>query len=147
MHILSGSSIQAFNVPARKEKQVLPNEENEESDTEPEEKGVIAAGKTINDKYAESNASDTRGNTLKGEGGMLDLTINDAVAGMHDLKVVEKEEDDEYWIWGELSVEKEVVSDMLHKYEELRPGIIRTAKTGNGDSRVCSKSKKGDSCY
>ena len=36
------------------------------------------------------------GNSLKSDSGMIDLSINDA-AKLHDLKMVEKE-DDEHWI-------------------------------------------------
>lgn len=107
-----------FNVPAKKEKQVVAKEEENITDTElADEIPVVPATKTINDKYAEVN--DARGNKLKGEGSMIDLTINDA-ATMHDLKVVEKEGEG-YPDTGELSIEKEMVSDMLHKHEELLP--------------------------
>ncbi len=82
------------------------------------------AGKTINEKYAEVGI----GNSLKGDAGMVNLTINDA-AKVHDLKMVEKDDPAAESLGGdELSSEKEMVSDMLHKYEELRPGTIEQPK-------------------
>jgi S-DNA-T family DNA segregation ATPase FtsK/SpoIIIE len=108
----------SFNIPARNEKEIAGEENKMDTKLEGEQP-AIGTDKTMNDKYAESNA-DTGGNKLKGEGGMLDLTINDAMAEQHDLKVVEKQNDED-WEMGELSIEKEVVSDMLHQHEELRP--------------------------
>jgi S-DNA-T family DNA segregation ATPase FtsK/SpoIIIE len=72
--------------------------------------GAIA-GKTINEKYAEGGI----GNSLKGDAAMIDLTINDA-AKLHDLKIVEKDDPAaEPFGSNESSIEKEMVSDMLHK--------------------------------
>jgi S-DNA-T family DNA segregation ATPase FtsK/SpoIIIE len=103
-----------FNVPAKKENQLIPAE------AEVDEEGVqeITAAKTINDKYAESVAKDKSGNILKGDGGMLDLTINDAHP-VHDLLMIEKDELSEEIAMNELGVEEEVVSDILHKHDDL----------------------------
>ena len=110
----------AFKVPVQK--QVLAPGDGEANDqTEKTQAGI--AGKTINEKYAESGM----GNSLKGDTGMIDLSINDA-AKLHDLKMVEK---DDILDRGDLSIEKEMVSDMLHKYEELRPGAIEQPKNNS----------------
>ena len=110
----------SFNVPGRKEKQGLPHEENIE-----QVENVIVA-KTINDKYAEANGMDKIGNTLKKDNGMLDLTINNDTDAVHDLKMVEKE--DEAMEMEGLGIGKEVVSDMLHKYEDFRPELLEAPK-------------------
>ena len=111
-----------FNVPMRKEQKPLLAEENE-ADLVGAEEAVVS--KTINDKYAEANGTYKKGNTLKNDSGMLDLTIND-VKQDHDLKMVEKDEE-AIGIEG-LGVEKEMVADMLHKYEDLRPESIEPPK-------------------
>lgn len=101
-----------FNVPAKKEKQVATGEEviNEEEVNE------ITGVKTINDKYAETAAADKTGNTLKSDGGMLDLIVNDTNP-VHELQMIEKEEPEENITMEELGVEREVVSDILHKHD------------------------------
>lgn len=126
-----------FNVPVRKEKQIEENEEENKTDTETDEIAVASTAKTINDKYAEVN--DARGNKLKGEGSMIDLTVND-VAALPELKIVEKE-DEEDMDTGELSIEKEIVSDMLHTHEEFRPQSFDKPKQ-EADLSVPAKNKK-----
>ena len=104
-------------------KQVSVSGEHEANDPADNNQSVIA-GKTINEKYAEAGM----GNSLKGGAGMIDLTINDA-AKLHDLKMVEKDDPTrESLERDELSIENEMVSDMLHKYEELRPGTTEQPK-------------------
>ena len=72
---------------------------------------------------------------------MIDLTINDA-AKRHELKMVEKEDPISSIIgMDELSSEKEMVSDMLHKHEELRPGTIEQPKK-ESETRGGKKSKQ-----
>lgn len=107
-----------FNVPLRKEEPVIADGENEGDGDHAEE--VIAA-KTINDRYAESNGVDKKGNSLKKDSGMLDLTINDT-EDLHDLKMIEKET--EAMEMEGLGVEKELLADILHKHEELQPESI-----------------------
>lgn len=104
----------SFNIPAKKQKQVLADAEV----VEEEEMIEIAGVQTINDKYAEANADGKKGNALKKDSGMLDLAINES-SSLHDLKMVEKEEPEENIQMEEFSVEKEMVSDMLHKYDDL----------------------------
>jgi DNA segregation ATPase FtsK/SpoIIIE, S-DNA-T family len=103
----------SFNMPGSKENLVLPNEENEVG-IEQADEAIVA--KTINDKYAEANGMDKKGNTLKKDSGMLELTINDTRA-LHDLTMMEKEEIE----MKEFGVEKEVVADILHKHDEISP--------------------------
>jgi S-DNA-T family DNA segregation ATPase FtsK/SpoIIIE len=114
----------SFNVPTRKDKVGLPVEEDGGNIEQAE--GVIVA-QTINDKYTVANGMDKKGNSLKKEAGMLDLTINDT-GTLHDLKVVEK--DDENIRMEGFGVEKEVLADMLHKYEDISPGSPESPKKG-----------------
>lgn len=109
----------SFNVPAKTEKQIVTGEEAEAVEDEGESE--IIGAKTLNDKYAESIATDKAGNTLKKDSGMLDLTINDTNR-VHDLQMIEKEESDEDVIMEEPGVEKEIVSDLLHKYDDIPAG-------------------------
>ena len=110
----------SFNVPAKKEKQILAD--NEIAD----EEGMmeIAGVKTINDKYAEAGVAGKTGNALKNDSGMLDLTINDSGA-LHDLKMIEKEEAEENIRMEEFGVEQEVVADILHKYDDMPADNIK----------------------
>ncbi|HZI52105.1 MAG TPA: DNA translocase FtsK 4TM domain-containing protein, partial [Chitinophagaceae bacterium] len=115
------------------EKQVSVSGEQEANDPADNSQSVLA-GKTINEKYAEAGM----GNSLKGGAGMIDLTINDA-AKLHDLKMVEKDDPTrESLERDELSIENEMVSDMLHKYEELRPGTTEQSKK-DSDTRAGKK--------
>ena len=108
-----------FNIPAKKEKQILANEKGIDEDNEEEEADETIGLKTINDKYAEANAVDKKGNALKNNTGMLDLAINEDGA-QHDLKMIEKEEPGANMEMQGLGVEKEMVSDILHKYDDMR---------------------------
>jgi S-DNA-T family DNA segregation ATPase FtsK/SpoIIIE len=110
-----------FNVPNRKDKALA----SEESEGVIEQAGEVVVAKTINDKYAEANGMDKKGNTLKKDSGMPEFTINDTGI-LHDLKLVEKE--DEAIEMGGLGVGKEVVADMLHKYEDLLPESLEPPK-------------------
>ena len=110
----------SFNVPIRKEKPVtIAGEviENLKEEGEEEEVPVMPGVKTINDKYAEATASDQKGNSLKNNAGMLDLTINDSL-GNHEMQVVEKDDLDADLLMDDQPIEKEMVSDILHKYED-----------------------------
>ncbi len=108
----------SFNVPAKKENQSLADDEAVDNDgaiiptgTQTPSDQVIRAG--INDKYAEK-----KGNGLRNDNGMIDLTINENTS-LHDIKMIEREEkklDVEMEGYG---VEKEMISDMLHKYDDI----------------------------
>ena len=99
----------SFNVPAKKENQILADDEAVDNDG-----AIIPTGtQTINDKYAEK-----KGNGLRNDNGMIDLTINENTS-LHDIKMIEREEkklDVEMEGYG---VEKEMISDMLHKYDDI----------------------------
>ena len=99
----------SFNVPAKKENQSLADDEAVDNDG-----AIIPTGThTINDKYAEK-----KGNGLRNDNGMIDLTINENTS-LHDIKMIEREEkklDVEMEGYG---VEKEMISDMLHKYDDI----------------------------
>ncbi|MGZ5219816.1 MAG: DNA translocase FtsK [Chitinophagaceae bacterium] len=104
----------SFNVPAKKDNQVLTGDDIAEGEGVNEVAGV----KTINDKYAEVNVTGKKGNALKNDSGMLDLTLNDSDTP-HDLKMIEKEELRENIGMEEFSAEKEIVSDILHKHDDF----------------------------
>ena len=99
----------SFNVPAKKENQCLADDEAVDNAGT-----IIPTGtQTINDKYAEK-----KGNGLRNDNGMIDLTINENTS-LHDIKMIEREErklDVEMEGYG---VEKEMISDMLHKYDDI----------------------------
>ena len=103
----------SFNIPAKKEKQILTGEELVE---EEEVLNEIAGVQTLNDKYAEINADGKKGNGLKNDSGMTDLVISESGA-LHDLKMIEKEEPEENIQMEEFGVEKEMVSDILHRHD------------------------------
>ena len=103
-----------FQAPGRK--QVLTTNEEGGID-QPGEGEPPLAGKTVNEMYAAG-----QGNSLKGSAGMLEVTGNDVVK-IHDLKLTEKDlPPGEKMDKGESAVEKEIVSDILHKYEEFPAG-------------------------
>lgn len=106
----------SFNMPPKKEQQVLADEELSE---ENEEEKIIAV-QTINDLYADAN--EKKGNALKNDSGMLDLVINEN-GSLHDLKMIEKEDARENIPMEEFSAEKEIVSDILHKYDDLSDDV------------------------
>ncbi|HKZ66642.1 MAG TPA: DNA translocase FtsK [Chitinophagaceae bacterium] len=112
----------SFNIPAKKEKQILADGKLVE-----EELNEIGGVQTINDKYAEANADGKKGNVLKNDSGMLDLTINENES-RHELKMIEKEEPEENIPMEEFSAEKEMVSDILHKYDDLSGDISEDSK-------------------
>ena len=109
----------AFNLPKKKAQPVLENEMDENM------AAIIPAttNKTVNDLYSEKNVKDRlqngQGNTLKSDGPML--IINNGNDIRHDLKVVEKDEsletDAEKEEKQQLTVEKEIVKEILHIHE------------------------------
>ena len=84
----------SFNVPARKRVEALQTE--------------TVAGEQGNEKLF----IETTGNSVKSNGSMIPLTVDEKP--LHDLKVIEKEEDPEEQ---ETPVEKEILSELLHKHE------------------------------
>ncbi|MGZ8558417.1 MAG: DNA translocase FtsK 4TM domain-containing protein, partial [Chitinophagaceae bacterium] len=99
----------SFNVPGKKEKQVLTDDE-----VIGEAGTIIPIGtQTINDKYAEK-----KGNGLKNDKVMIDLTYSQN-SSLHDLMMTEREDQQQDIEMEGYGVEKEMVSDMLHKYDDL----------------------------
>src|SRR6185295_647280 len=84
----------SFNVPPRKM-------------AEPLEPATVT-GEVGNEKLF----IETAGNSLKSNGSMIPLTIDEKP--MHDLKVIEKESDEEELEEQESPVEKEILNEMLH---------------------------------
>ncbi|MFI5133193.1 MAG: DNA translocase FtsK 4TM domain-containing protein [Chitinophagales bacterium] len=105
----------AFNLPRKKEEAVdeVVQEENI-SETVP-----LTIGKTINDLYAEGNGSDTKGNVLKNDGGMI--ASPHAGDALHEFKIIEKDEPSEEQIEKmeekQPTVEKEIVNEIPHTHE------------------------------
>ncbi len=104
----------SFNVPAKKVETPAKGSEDEVL----EESDTIIGAKSINDKYADAEQNDKKGNRLKDEQAVPKLTINDEMAKLHNLTVVEKDDPEKLDI-DELTIEKEVVSDMLHQHEDF----------------------------
>ena len=97
----------SFNVLSKKEKQISAKDNLVDEGEMNELSGI----QTINDKYAEKKR-----NMLKNDNGIIDLTINENKS-LHDIKMIEREEKDVKM--EEYGVEKEMVSDILHKYDEI----------------------------
>jgi S-DNA-T family DNA segregation ATPase FtsK/SpoIIIE len=106
-----------FRVPGQT-KDLVPAEGASEDQSE--KTPAVEGGKTINEIYAAGE-----GNSLKGNTRMIDLTVNDA-ANFQDLKMTEK--DDDSIDQDQVGIGKEIVSDILHKHEELRPATIEQPK-------------------
>lgn len=107
----------SFNLP--KKKQAEENDEVKESGVETVVP-VAAAGKSINDLYAESTAAQQQGNSLTGAAG-LNINFPDEEP-KHDIKLIEKDEPVENKI--ELvekqpTIENEIVSDLLHQHDTM----------------------------
>ncbi|MFC0773177.1 FtsK/SpoIIIE family DNA translocase [Terrimonas alba] len=120
----------SFNVPIRQEKPVTIADEvmeNLKEEGEEEEIPGVPGAKTINDKYAEAAALDQKGNSLKNNAGMLDLTINDS-PGNHEMQMVEKDDAGEDLLMDDQPIEKEMVSDILHKYEDYPTEPVQELK-------------------
>ncbi|MFI5132562.1 MAG: DNA translocase FtsK 4TM domain-containing protein [Chitinophagales bacterium] len=64
---------------------------------------------------------ETEGNSLRSNGSMLPLPVDERP--LHDLKVIEKEENEEELTEQESPVEKEILNDLLHTYDDNDPGL------------------------
>ncbi len=104
----------SFNVPARNQKQELPEGLEPAVAATGETDPVLIGGKTVNDHYAEQQKNG-KGNSLSGEGGMVAIDINDNPPSF-PMDLVEKEEEVEM---EEYSPEKEMVNDLLHQHEDF----------------------------
>jgi S-DNA-T family DNA segregation ATPase FtsK/SpoIIIE len=107
----------SFNLPQKKQAEV--NDEVKESGEETVAP-VAAAGKSINDLYAETTPSQQQGNSLTGDAG-LNINFPDEEP-KHDIKLIEKDEPVENKI--ELvekqpTIENEIVSDLLHQHDTM----------------------------
>jgi len=90
-----------------------------------------AAGKTINDSYAEIN----KGNSLKGEAKLFIVSSQDEQNGRNDLTIVEKDYDEKKTFEDPI-VTKEVVADIMHSHDI--PGnetVIAKPKPKNGEKQ------------
>jgi DNA segregation ATPase FtsK/SpoIIIE, S-DNA-T family len=101
----------AFNLPQRKKEVVTEGEGSLVPELVAENES-----KTINDLYTGNEDGTQKGNIMRTNSGMLDITDSDKP--MHELKVVEREEPvEEKFEEQESEVEKEIVSDLFHKHE------------------------------
>jgi S-DNA-T family DNA segregation ATPase FtsK/SpoIIIE len=129
----------SFNIPA-KSKMKLPAEETEsdkETGDRPDNVVPVMSAKTINDTYSGINGAES-GNRLKGEGAMVDLTVNEAAGKMQELQIVEKDEEPDL----EITIEKEVLADLLHQHEDVKEESFDLAKQ-EISSKAASKQKTG----
>jgi S-DNA-T family DNA segregation ATPase FtsK/SpoIIIE len=108
----------AFNLPQKKQE-----EGEEESDEVQAEVLPIKGGKTVNDLYIEKGETGQPGNSIKSDGGLI-INFPDEKP-LHDFKVVEKDEPIEEQIEKieekQPTVEKEIVSEILHQHEFDEP--------------------------
>lgn len=105
-----------FNLPAGK---TAPIPESNEGEAGIGEAALIGEAKTINDLYKDNNGESPKGNSMKADGGLIASQTAKEEA-LPEFKVIEKEE----WIEEDLSspskaptVEKEIVSDLMHEHE------------------------------
>jgi DNA segregation ATPase FtsK/SpoIIIE, S-DNA-T family len=91
------------------------------------------AGKTVNDIYAETN----KGNSLKGEAKLFIVSNPDEQNRADDLKIVEKDYDEENKkAFEEPPVTKEVLADIMHSHDvPLDEAIIVKPKTKNAEKQ------------
>ncbi len=106
----------AFNLPVKKQELPEEGEEKPEEELQP-----VVVAKSVNDMYAEKTMASKGSNTITGDKGMVPVFPGEKEA-IHDLKVVEKDElvEDplEEMELKQATVEKEIVSEILHQHEE-----------------------------
>src|SRR6185295_15738908 len=86
----------------------------DEKGMEPADQEFAVAGKTINDIYAETN----KGNSLKGDAKLYIVSDANEDNAITDLKIVEKDYDEESnKAFEEPVVTKEVVADIMHSHD------------------------------
>jgi S-DNA-T family DNA segregation ATPase FtsK/SpoIIIE len=85
---------------------------NEEATEELNEE-KLETGKTVNDLYADTN----KGNSLKGEAKLFIVGNDDEVSSNSDLKIIEKDEEEEKGIFQDPLVSKEVAADIMHQHD------------------------------
>jgi len=80
----------------------------------PGEQEIIAAGKTVNDLYAEAK----KGNSLKGDAKLFIATDeSNGMQSANDLKIIEKDEEEANEAFEDPVVTKEVVADIMHQHD------------------------------
>lgn len=109
----------SFNLPGKKQEPVPGNaDESDQAVVVP-----IANGKSINDQYAEKTDDAHKGNSMKTDGGLI-INFPDEQP-LHDFKIVEKDEPPEEQMEKiqeqQPTVEKEIVSEILHSHEDEAP--------------------------
>lgn len=109
----------SFNLPGKKQEPVPGNaDESDQAVVVP-----IANGKSINDQYAEKTDDTHKGNSMKTDGGLI-INFPDEQP-LHDFKIVEKDEPPEEQMEKiqeqQPTVEKEIVSEILHSHEDEAP--------------------------
>jgi len=99
-----------FNPVFRLPKKLQPASGDEKA-MEPADQEFAVAGKTINDIYAETN----KGNSLKGEAKLF--IVSDQDEQNTDLKIVERDDEEDKKAFEEPLVTKEVVADIMHSHD------------------------------
>lgn len=107
----------AFNLPNKQQPAVEGEEEADE--TIATEVLPVTTGKTINDIYNEKNEGVLPGNSVKSDGGLI-INFPDEKP-LHDFKIIEKDEPAEGQVEKiealQPTVEKEIISEILHQHE------------------------------
>ncbi len=112
----------SFSFPSKKQEAGL----DEESESTEDAISPVTGTKTINDLYNEKGEAVQSGNALSTDAGMV-INFPDEKP-LHDLKVIEKDEPQKEKIEAQQStVEKEIVSEMLHTHE-IGEEIIQPVK-------------------
>jgi S-DNA-T family DNA segregation ATPase FtsK/SpoIIIE len=99
---------------------------------EPAEPEFTVVGKTVNDIYGETS----KGNSLKGETKLFIVTDQDDQNAGNDLKLVEKDYNEDKKVFEEPAVNKEVVADIMHGRDLPGDATIVKPKTRTGEKKA-----------
>ena len=109
----------AFNLPNKKQQPGSEAVEEEANEAVTTDVLPVTTGKTINDIYNEKNEGVQPGNSVKSDGGLV-INFPDEKP-LHDFKIIEKDEPVEEQVEKievqQPTVEKEIVSEILHQHE------------------------------
>ena len=109
----------AFNLPNKKQQPGSEAVEEEANEAVATDVLPVTTGKTINDIYNEKNEGVQPGNSVKSDGGLI-INFPDEKP-LHDFKIIEKDEPVEEQVEKieaqQPTVEKEIVSEILHQHE------------------------------
>lgn len=123
----------AFNLPVKNR-----DAETESTEEEPTEEIPAITGKTINDIYSGKSNSDLSESFVK--------PVFAEDEPLHDLKVIEKDEEEsiEELIDHQPSVEDEIVSEILHKHEDVPKETQKSSPKTSDNNLELEIKGKGD---